>query len=87
MRSFEELLSDSGLTDLDLNGVEITEYEVEERAQCFLNGWRIAEKVYRKKINNISFELNRKLLQGCRSEILILFYNERIGGLLNDFIF
>jgi len=87
MKSFEELLSDSGLVEVDLNGVGITSYEIEERAQCLLNGYRLAENIHKRLINNISFRLNRKILEGCQGKELIRFYNERVGSVLDDFIF
>jgi len=87
MKSFEELLSDSELIDLDLNGVEISDYEIGERMQSLLSGCQIAENIHRKKLNKLSFQLNRKLLEGCQSKELIRFYNERVGNILDDFIF
>jgi len=87
MKSFEELLSDSGLTDLDLNGVEISDYEIGERVQSLLNGYRIAENIHRKELNKLSFQLNRKILEGCQGKELIRFYDERVGSILDDFIF
>jgi len=87
MKIFGKLLNDSGLVDLDLNGVEISDYEVDIRAQVFMNGWQEAEKVHKKLLNNISFQLNKKLAGGCQGEELIRSYNERIGGFLDDFIF
>lgn len=87
MKSFEELLSDSELIDLDLNGVEISDYEIGERVQSLLNGYRIAENIHRKELNKLSFQLSRKMLEGCQSKELIRFYNERVGSILDDFIF
>jgi len=87
MRKFEELLRDSGLGELDLNGVEISGYEVGERVQCLINGYRIAENILRKKLNKLSFQLNKKILEGCQGKELIRFYNERVGGILDDLIF
>jgi len=103
LRSFEELMRDSGLEvfedreeileaslepiGTDLNGVAISEYEVDERAKAFLNGWRLAEETYRKLINNISFQLNRKFAEGYQAKELTRFYNESIGKLLDDFMF
>lgn len=97
IKSFEELLE--GLesqeeirteslepVETDLNGVKISEYEVGERIGAFLNGVRLTENRVRKAINNISFQLNRKMLKGCQTEELIQFYNKRIGGFLDDFI-
>lgn len=87
MKTFEELLNDSKLIDLDLNGVEISGYEIGERVQSLLNGYQIAENIHRKDLNKLSFQLNRKMLEGCRSKELIRFYNERVGSILDDFIF
>lgn len=87
MKTFEKLLSDSGLIDLDLNGVEISDYEIGERMQCLLNGYRLAENIHRRLINKLSFRLNKKILEGCQGKELIRFYNEIVGSVLNDFIF
>ena len=87
IKSFEELLSDSGLIDLDLNGVEISDYEIGERVQSLLNGYRLAENIHKKGLNKLSFQLNRKILEDCQAKELIQFYNESIGRLLDDFIF
>lgn len=87
MRTFKKLLSDSGLIDLDLNGVEISDYEIGERVQSLLNGYRMAENIHREELNKLSFQLNRKMLEGCQGKELIQFYNRRIGSFLNDFIF
>ncbi|MBA7495748.1 hypothetical protein ES702_06337 [subsurface metagenome] len=86
MKSFEELLSDSRV-ELDLNGVEISDYEIGERLQSFLNGCKIAEDRHRKKLNKLSFQLNKKALEGCPVEEMIRFYNKRVGSILDDFIF
>lgn len=86
LRSFEELLNDLE-TDLDLDGVEISDYEIEMRAQSLLNGYKMAENILRKKLNKLSFQLNKKLAEGYRAKELIQFYNESIGRLLDDFIF
>lgn len=56
MKSFEELLSDLE-TDTDLNGVPITDYEIGERLRCFLTGYELAEKRYKKEISNFESEL------------------------------
>lgn len=87
MKTFEELLSDSGLTDLDLDGVEISDYEIGERIQCFLNGYQLAENIHKRLINNISFQLNIKFVKGYQIKELIQFYNEQIGGFLDDLIY
>lgn len=57
MRSFEELLNDLESKDLDLNGVEISDYEIGMRLQCFFNGFEQAEKVHKKAISNFEKEL------------------------------
>ena len=87
MKSFEELLNDLESKDLDLNGVEISEYEIGERVQSLLNGYRLAENIHRKELNKLSFKLNRKVLEGCQAKELIQFYNENVGRLLDDNIF
>ena len=87
MKTFEELLDDSKLIDLDLNGVEISGYEIGEREQSLLNGYRLAEDLHRKELNKLSFQLNRKMLEGCQDKELVRFYNERVGIILDDFIF
>ena len=87
MKNFEELINDSEFKDLDLNGVEISDYEIEMRAQSLLNGYRLAENGYRKELNKLSFQLNRKILEGCQGKELIRFYNKRVGSVLDDFIF
>lgn len=87
MKSFEELIDDLESTGLDLNGKEISEYEVGERVQCFINGYEIAEKTHRNRLNRISFQLNRKILKGCQGKDLLQLYNDLIGGFLDDFIY
>lgn len=89
LKSFEELMSGIGDNEpKDLPDYpDISNEEVDIRAQIFLNGWQEAEKVYRKLINNISFRLNIKLAEGCQSKELIQFYNQKIGGFLDDFVF
>lgn len=61
MKSFEELLSDPGLANLDLNGVEITDYEIGMRLQCFLNGFELAEKLAKDKRKKSIIDLEREL--------------------------
>jgi len=87
MKSFEELLSDLEFRETDLNGVEISDYEMGERAQSLLNGYQMAENIHRKELNKLSFQLNKKILEGCQSKELIRFYNKRVGNILDDFIF
>jgi len=57
MKSFEELLNDLEFRETDLNGVEISDYEIEMRLQCFLNGFELAEKIHKKAISNLEKEL------------------------------
>ena len=87
MKTFEELIKDSEFTDVDLNGVPISGYEIGERLKASLNGYRLAENIYRKELNKLSFQLNRKILEGCQGKELIRFYNKRVGSVLDDFIF
>ena len=77
-RSFNELMKDIK---------EPTDKEVTARAQAFLNGYRVVEKSNRERINNISFQLNRKYAKGCQAGELIRSYNEKIGIFLDDFVF
>lgn len=62
MKDFEELIKDLGSTHIDLNNVEISDYEIGMRMQCFLNGFELAEKLARDKrkrsIIKIDGELN-----------------------------
>ena len=87
MKSIEELLNDLEGVEVDLNGVEISDYEIGERLQSFFNGCRKVENIHRKELNKLSFQLNRKALEGCQGKELIRFYNERVGSILDDFIF
>lgn len=87
MKTFEELIKDSEFTDVDLNDVPISGYEIEQRLKALLNGYRLAENLHRKELNKLSFQLNRKMLEGCQGKKLIQFYNRKIGGFLDDFIF
>ena len=81
LKSFEELIES---TDPIRNA---TGKEAEMRAEVFLNGYRLAEEPFRQKLNNLSFQLNRKILAGCQGKELLQFYNERVGAVLDDFIF
>jgi len=89
MKTFEELISEIGRDESeDLPDYpDVSDEEVDIRAQVFLNGWEEAEKVYKKLINNISFQLNKKFAGDCQAKELIRFYNESVGRLLDDFIF
>ena len=80
MKNFEELIS-------EIDYLEETNEEVEIKAEVFLNGYRLAEDCQRKLINNLSFQLNKRFLQGCQAKELIWFYNEKVGGILDDFIY
>jgi len=80
MKNFEELIS-------EIDYPEETNEEVEIKAEVFLNGYRTAEDWQRKLINNLSFQMNKRFLQGCQAKELIWFYNEKIGGILDDFIY
>ena len=82
MKSFEDLLKDLGEGD-----EEVTDEEVEIRAEVFLNAYRAAENWHRKQLNNLSFQLNKRFLAGCGARELLWFYNEKIGGILDDFIY
>jgi len=85
IKSFKELMA--GVEDPGEVEITCTDEEAEIRAQVFLNGYEAAEQCSRRLINNISFQLNKKALEGCQAKDLIQFYNERIGGLLDDFIY
>ena len=66
---------------------DISDEEVEIRAKVFLRAFKQTEKLHRERINNISFQLNKKALEGCQVKELIQLYNETIGRFLDDFIF
>jgi len=66
---------------------DVSDEEVEIRAKVFLRAFKETERLHRKRINNISFQLNKKALEGCQVKELIQLYNEEIGGFLDDFIF
>ena len=87
MKTFGELLNDLESSEIDLNGVEISDYEVGERVQSLLNGYQMAENRQRKELNKLSFQVNRKILEGCQGEKLLQFYNERVGAVLDDLVF
>lgn len=80
MKSFEELIS-------EIDYPEETNEEVGIRAEVFLNAYQAAENWHRKQLNNLSFQLNKRFLQGCQAKELIWFYNEKVGGILDDFIY
>ena len=86
-RNFEELMQGIDERPKDLpEGKEITDEEVTVRVDVFLNGWGMAEKTYRKLFNNLSFQVNKKALEGCQVKELIEFYNERVGRILDAFV-
>lgn len=66
---------------------DVSDEEVDIRLQIFLNGVRVVEKSHRKRINNLSFKLNKKILEGCQAKELIQSYNEGVRRLLDDFVF
>jgi len=79
----KEITEESELPDYP----DISDEEIDIRLEILLRGQRDAEVLHREKINNISFQLNRKVAEGCQAQELIRFYNESIGSLLDDFIF
>ena len=85
MKKFEELMAEVKQP----GEVEeaCSDEEAEKRAEVFLNGYKAAERYSRRKINNISFQLNRKFKEGCQAGELLNFYNKRIGGFLDDLIY
>jgi len=84
MKSFEELMKD---IDIEPDYPDISDKEARIRLQVFFNGLEVAEKLHRKWINNLSFQVNKKALEGCQGKDLIRFYNESIGAMLDAFIF
>ena len=66
---------------------DIPDEEVTIRVEVFLRGYQSAESLFRKLINDISFRVNRKILEGCQGEELLQFYNENVGAVLNAFVF
>ena len=88
-KSFEELTKVIGYDEepKDLpEGQYISDEEVSLRVQIFINAWQEAENLHRKLLNNLSFAVNRKILEGCQGEELIEFYNSRVGAILDAFI-
>ena len=81
LKSFNELVE--GIDKF----ADVTDEEAEMRAEVFLNGYRMVEEDHRKKINDISFRLNRKFMKGCQARELIETYNELIGQFQDDSIF
>ena len=79
----KEITEESELPDYP----DISDEEVDTRVEIFLRGHKDVERLHREKINNISFQLNRKVAEGCQAKELIQFYNESIGRFLDDFIF
>ena len=66
---------------------DISDEEVDIRVEILLRGQKDSEVLHRKSLNNISFQLNKKALEGCQAKELIQLYNEEIGSFLDDFIF
>ena len=87
-KNFEDLMKgiDEGPRDLP-EGKEITDEEVTIRAGAFLSGFRLVEQTMRGRLNNLSFQVNKKALAGCQVKELIQFYNERVGAVLDAFVF
>jgi len=79
----KEITEESELPDYP----DISDEEVDARVEIFIRSHKDIENLHREKINNISFQLNRKVAEGCQAKELIAFYNESIGSLLDDFIF
>ena len=80
----EEVCADE-ITDIKTQ-MDCSDEEAEIRAQVFLNGYKMAENLHKKSINNISFQLNRRFKEGGQAGELIQLYNERIGCFLDDLI-
>lgn len=85
LKSFEELISN--LEEGDEEEDEITNEEIDIRAEVFLNAFKLAGNLQKERINNLSFQLNGKFVEGCQAPELIQFYNEEVGRFLDDFIF
>ena len=83
IRQEKEITEESELPDYP----DISDEEVDARVEIFIRSHKDIENLHREKINNISFQLNRKVAEGCQAKELIAFYNESIGSLLDDFIF
>ena len=66
---------------------EISDEEIDIRATILMRTYRDVEKSHRKKINDISYQLNKKTVEGCQTKELIQLYNKEIGSFLDDFIF
>jgi len=66
---------------------DVSDEEVDIRVEVLLREHKDVERLHREKINNISFQLNRKVAEGCQAKELIQFYNESIGSFLNAFVF
>ena len=66
---------------------DVSDEEVTSRVMVLLRTLKDTEQEHRKKINNISSYLNRRAAEGCQAVELINFYNERIGGFLDDFVY
>lgn len=66
---------------------DIPDEEMTIRVEVFLRGFQNAENLFRKVLNNLSFQVNRKIIEGCQGEELLQFYNEKAGAVLNAFVF
>ncbi|MBA7500799.1 hypothetical protein ES704_03560 [subsurface metagenome] len=85
LKSFEELMVD--IEDSGEAEEPCTDEEAEKRVEVFLNGYRIAEDSCRRLINDLSFRLNNKFAKDGQAKELLRFYNERIGGFLDDLVY
>jgi len=83
IRQEKEITEESELPDYP----DVSDEEVDIRVEVLLRERKDVERLHREKINNISFQLNRKVAEGCQAKELITFYNESIGSFLDDFIF
>ena len=83
VRQKKEITEEDELPDYP----DVPDEEVDIRVGVFLNGYKDAENLLRKALNNLSFQVNRKILEGCQGEELLQFYNESVGAVLNAFVF
>jgi len=70
MKDFEELTKDLESTHVDLNGVEISDYEIGMRIQCFLNGFELAEKLARDKHKRSIIKIDGELKEYHERRVL-----------------
>ena len=66
---------------------DISDEEVDKRAEVFLRAFKVVETIHRQKINNLSLQINKKALEGYPVKELIEFYNEQVRAILDDFTF